>query len=86
MSRLSKSKLQAALDSLAAATTRAHAAREKISEHCLAVYGCEPGDVDFDEFIDACDGGCGAASGMSADEFEAGMAEAVSKNGGGFDA
>ncbi|QPS81639.1 MULTISPECIES: hypothetical protein [Delftia] len=26
------------------------------------------------------------ASGMSADEFEAGMAEAVSKNGGGFDA
>ncbi|WP_448677314.1 hypothetical protein [Delftia acidovorans] len=77
MSRLSKSKLQAALDSLAAATTRANAAREKIAEHCLEVYGCEPGDVDFDEFIDACDGGCGAAGGMSADEFEAGMVQAV---------
>jgi len=86
MSRLSKSKLQAALDVLTAATNTAHAARTKIANHCIAVYGCEPGDVDYNEFIDAVDGGCGTASGMSAEAFEAGMAKAVSRNGGGLDA
>ncbi len=86
MSRLSKSKLQAALDSLAAARNRAFMAREKIANHCQEVYGCDPGDVDYDEFIDAVDGGNGTSSSMSAEEFEAGMAEAVAKNGGGFHA
>nr|WP_279086030.1 hypothetical protein [Comamonas thiooxydans] len=82
MAKLSKRQLQAALNSLTTASNRAHTAREKIMDHCKAVYGFEPGDVDFDEFIDACDGGCGMSQGMSADEFEAGMRAAQAAQGG----
>ena len=82
MAKLSKSQLQAALNSLTTASNRAHAAREKIMDHCKAVYGFEPGDVDFDAFIDACDGGCGMSQGMSTDEFEAGMRAAQAAQGG----
>lgn len=77
MSKLSKSALQAALDSLAAANNRAQQARNKIMAHCEATYGVLPGDVDNDTFIDSCDGGCGASPGMSAAEFEDSMLEAI---------
>jgi hypothetical protein len=77
MSKLSRSALQAALDSLTAANNRAMVARNKIFEHCQVVYGLTPSDIDNDEFIDACDGGCGASSGMSAEEFEASMLAAL---------
>lgn len=78
--RLTPKKLQAALDELAAANNLARVARDKIMEHCQAVYGFEPGDVDFDEFIDACDGGSGACAGMTAEAFTAGM-RAAQKGG-----
>lgn len=77
MSKLSKGALQAALDSLAAANNRAQKARDKIMAHCEAAYGFVPGDVDNDAFIDACDGGCGASSSMSAEEFETSMLAAI---------
>lgn len=75
MSKLSKSELQRTLDSLAKANARAQNLRAKIAEHCEAVWGCDPADVDFDQFIDTVDGGCGQASSMSVDDFIAGMDE-----------
>jgi len=79
--KLTKSQLQAALDALAKANHRAQVARDKIYAHCNAVYGIEPGDVDNDEFIDACDGGCGAGAGMTADEFDISMRRSMELNG-----
>lgn len=75
--KLSASKLQAALDALSSANTRAAIARNKIYAHCEVTYGFTPGEVDNDEFIDSCDGGCGVASGMTATEFEASMLRAI---------
>jgi hypothetical protein len=77
MSRLSPSQLQAALDSLTKANNRAQLAREKIMEHCQAVYGVEPGDIDNDAFIDACDGANGMSAGMSVEDFDKSMREAM---------
>lgn len=81
MSKLSNSKLQAALDALAAANNRAKTARDKIYAHCEAVYGVTPGDVDNDEFVDAVDGGCGHCSGMLTDEFDRSMRVAMKMSG-----
>lgn len=78
--KLSPKKLQAALNELAAANNQAKAARDKIMDHCQEVYGFEPGDVDFDEFIDSCDGGSGACPGMTAEAFNSGM-RAAAKSG-----
>jgi hypothetical protein len=78
MTKLSPTKLQAALDSLAAANNRAKIARDKIMDHCNEVYGFEPGDIDFDHFIDACDGGSGSCTSMSVEEFEMGMLAGMS--------
>lgn len=79
--RLSKNQLQAALDSLASANNRAQVARDKIMQHCQLVYGVDPGDVDNDAFIDACDGGCGSSSSMSVAEFDESMRAAMSGKG-----
>ena len=79
--KLSPSQLRAALDSLAAAHRRAQIARDKIFEHCEVVYGVCPGDVDNDEFIDAVDGGAGAASGMSVAAFDSSMRECMAHMG-----
>lgn len=79
MSKLSKAELQRTIDSLAKANERAQKLRSKISDHCEEVWGCDPADVDFDAFIDSVDGGSGAASSMSADDFIAGMNELTDK-------
>lgn len=81
MSRLSPSQLQAALDSLTKANNRAQLAREKVINHCQAVYGVEPGDIDNDAFIDACDGASGQSTGMSVEDFDKSMREAMDMNG-----
>lgn len=78
--KLTKSQLQATLDGLAKAHSRAFAHRSKLAEHCMEVYGCDPADVDFDEFIDRVDGGNGACQSMSADDFDRGMKAAVFGN------
>ncbi len=79
--RLSPSQLQAALNSLANANNRAQVAREKIMQHCQAVYGVEPGEVDNDQFIDACDGGSGASASMTSAEFDSSMRDAMERAG-----
>lgn len=79
--RLPPSKLQAALDALAAANNRAMAAREKIMAHCEAVYGVVPGDIDNDAFIDACDGGGGACPSMSVETFDQSMRDCMAHAG-----
>lgn len=78
---LSPRELTATLKALASANTRAAMAREKIARHAEAVYGVDPGDVDCEPFIDACDGGCGKAIGMTAAEFDEAMHEACSRAG-----
>lgn len=79
--RLTKRELQAKLKSLATANNRARAARDAIYAHCESVYGTTPAEVDNDEFIDACDAGCGSASGMTADEFDRTMRDAMEMAG-----
>lgn len=81
--KLNRSQLQRKLDSLARAQNRAFRARETIIEHCVAVYGVTPGEVDNDQFIDACDGGNGVASGMSVDEFDRSMRECAERESKG---
>jgi hypothetical protein len=79
--KLTKRELQAALDALAKANSRAHKARAKIAEHCAEVYGVDPADIDNEEFIDKCDGGCGVSDGMTADDFERSMLERMAMAG-----
>jgi hypothetical protein len=75
--KLNRRQLQAALDGLAAAHNRAEIHRTRIAEHCSAVYGADPADIDNDQFIDSCDGGAGRCCGMSVAEFEDSMAECL---------
>jgi len=75
--KLTKRELQATLAALAKAKNQAHIARAKISEHCIEIYGVDPSDIDNEEFIDLCDGGCGMSSGMTADDFERSMLESM---------
>lgn len=75
--RLTKRQLQTKLDALTSAVNRAHYARTAIYAHCESVYGTTPGEVDNDAFIDACDGGSGCASGMTADDFDKSMRHAM---------
>lgn len=75
--RLTKSMLQKKLDSLTAANNRAKEARDAIYAHCESVYGVTPSDIDNDNFIDGCDGGCGNSSGMTSDQFDKSMRNAM---------
>ena len=79
--RLSPSHLQAELNALAKANNRAQVARDKIMQHCQAVYGVEPGEVDNDSFIDACDGGSGACPSMTSTEIDDSMRNAMKQAG-----
>lgn len=76
---LSKRELNTALRRLANASTEVQAQRQIIHDHCMEVYGVDPSDVDNDSFIDACDGGAGAAAGMSAEEFHQSMISSMEK-------
>jgi len=79
--KLSKSKLQNALDGLANAHDRVRKWRTIIHEHCIEVYGQDPADVDNDDFIDSCDGGCGYCRGMTVENFEKSMEQAIEQAG-----
>lgn len=70
---LSSRNLQRALDGLAKANNRAQKHRDAIYEYCEIKYGCTPGEIAFDMFIDNVDGGCGVCLGMSVSEFNKGM-------------
>lgn len=79
--KLTKIQLEKSLMALARLNSLAAIEREKIANHCSVVYGVTPGDVDNDAFIDSCDGGCGAADGMNADEFDESMRECMRYSG-----
>ena len=78
---LSKRELSTALRRLAKAQTAAFEQRALIAQHCKELYGVDPAEVDNDEFIDSCDGGCGTALGMTADRFHASMLESMERHG-----
>lgn len=79
--KLTKNQLEKSLMALVRLNSMAAIEREKIANHCNIVYEVTPGDVDNDAFIDSCDGGCGAADGMNADEFDASMRECMRYSG-----
>ncbi|HAT2580727.1 TPA: hypothetical protein I8273_004630 [Aeromonas hydrophila] len=79
MAKLTDRELETTLNKLAAAHTEAFRLQGLISEHCLEVYGVEPGDVDNDEYIDRVVGGNGVAGGMSAAEFDRSMRECIER-------
>ena len=79
--KLDSRTLTATLRALAAANARASRLSAKVAEHCREVYGVEPGDVDCDEYIDACGGGCGEAPGRTARDFHRAMLEACERAG-----
>jgi hypothetical protein len=79
--KLSKRQLGNALNALAKFNRLAAIERDKIMEHCELVYGVTPGDIDNDDFIDQCDGGCGSSNGMSADDFDRSMRERMDRHG-----
>jgi hypothetical protein len=74
---VTKSQLNAALDGLAKANNRAQKWRDIILQYSQDRWGCSPGDVDCDSFIDAVDGGCGMSSGMTANEFIQAMEKCI---------
>ena len=77
--KLSNKELQRALDGLAKAHTQAFMLRHKIAEHCLAVYGIDPADIDNEAFQDFVDGGCGTAAGMTVEDFDRSMRECLDR-------
>lgn len=79
MAKLTNRELGVVLSKLAAASSEAFRLQCLISEHCLAVYGVEPGDVDNDQYIDRVAGGVGAAVGMSAAEFDRSMRDCIER-------
>lgn len=69
-------KLQNLIDRTARAQRDYYRAQEALNEWTRATYGSEAGDVDADEIIDAVFGGCGLATGLSAEEYDQAMRRA----------
>lgn len=66
-------KLQRMIDKTAKRSAAYYEAQAQLNDWCQKHYGYEPGDVDADGIIDAVFGGCGAAAGMSASDFDGEM-------------
>lgn len=77
MDKLTNKKLDSVLKELAEANAKAWRLRDILSNHCVAVYGVDPSDIDNDQFIYAVDGGCGAANGMTVEEFHKSMLDCM---------
>lgn len=75
--KITRSEVQRALNGLSAANNRALKWRNIIMAYSVQEFGCEPGDVDNDNYIDSCDGGCGPCIGMTVDEFDNSMRECL---------
>jgi hypothetical protein len=69
VNRKRKAELQALIDAAAAANAAAFLATTALDEYCQERWGYTPSDIDADDIIDAVLGGCGVASGMSAEDF-----------------
>lgn len=75
-------KLQRLIDRTAKAASAFYWANKALCEFCIEKYGCEPADVDCDKIIDSVQGGAGDSAGLTADDFDAAMIEAMEmKNG-----
>jgi len=70
---IDRKRMQQALNGLAAAHNRAMKWRTIVAKYSEQQFGCDPGDVDNDFFIDTNDGGCGECTPMSVDDFDASM-------------
>ncbi|MFM5296546.1 hypothetical protein ACEUAI_20165 [Aeromonas veronii] len=79
MAKMNKRELNETLSGLAEAHNTVIRLQNKLSEHCLEVYGVEPGDIDNDVYIDRVGGGCGLSTGMSAEEFDRSMRECIER-------
>ena len=76
-------KLQRLIDRTAKAASAFYLANKDLCEFCIEKYGCEPGDVDCDQIIDAVQGGAGISAGLAAEDFDAAMVEAMEMVGHG---
>ena len=76
---ITEKRMQQALNGLVSAHNRAFKWRKIVEEYSIQEFGHDPADIDCDEFIDACDGGCGLANGMTVDEFRAAMANSLNQ-------
>ncbi|MAK43121.1 MAG: hypothetical protein CMN80_03070 [Spongiibacter sp.] len=74
---LTKRQLTAALQKMARLSSEFSKVQSLVVEHSIEVYGYAPHDIDNDEFIDACTGSCGESQGMTADEFDKSMKDAL---------
>lgn len=79
MAKMTKRELNATMAKLVKANNTAVQLQAKIAEHCLEVYGVEPGDVDCEEIVDRLGAGCGMSEGMNADEFDRAMRESIDR-------
>lgn len=79
---MNKRKMQRLINRTARASSLFYEANKELCTYCLEVYGCEPADVDCDQVIDAVQGGAGASAGLSVQEFDAAMREAIEMCGG----
>lgn len=73
MNKRDLSRLQRLIDRTVRTQNAFHVEQERLMEFCRERYGVEPGDIDADAIIDGVLGGCGMASGMSAEDFDAAM-------------
>ena len=75
METVTASRMRQALNSLTSANNRAFKWRAVVAEYSMQEFGVDPGDIDCDEFIDSCDGGCGLSGGMTVEEFRKAMVD-----------
>jgi hypothetical protein len=68
------------LKMLAKAASEALDLEDEIYKHSREKYGCDPSEIDNDEFLDRCTGSGGVCSGMTAKEFNSSMTEAIRIN------
>ena len=76
-------RLQRLINRTAKAASAFYMANKALCEVCIEKYGCEPADVDCDQIIDSVQGGAGDSAGLTADEFDAAMREAMEMKGYG---
>lgn len=77
--KITRSQANSALQGLASANNKALKWRSIVMQYSMERFGCEPGDIDNDEFIDAVDGGCGYCEGMTINEFDKSMEESIDR-------
>lgn len=68
------------LKMLAQASSKALMLQDEIYNHSREKYGCDPSEIDNDEFLDGCTGTGGVCVGMTAKEFHLSMVQSIKIN------